>query len=242
MGIPNKQFWSYWKKGEYENALNCSLEEENKEDRLKTMLFGNSEQIVQSGAVTSLSVGEFVYNYLMIDPPAVAGIDFARSKDLSSLFALNDFSRSIDITSSTGDAQLQGYVAEQMIAIELQAKGHDIEIPSNSNNPGWDLLVDGEPFQVKCLSRPNGVLDHFEKYPDIPVYVNEELAPYFEGHPNVYVSNISRDEVIEATTSTISNADSLLDFEIPLIAASVSSISNIMKVWKDDLLDQPGSF
>ncbi|MES7204569.1 hypothetical protein U6Q21_12390, partial [Cutibacterium acnes] len=130
---------------------------------------------------------------------------------------------------------LQGYVAEQMLAAELQAKGHDVEFPETSNNPGWDILVDGQPFQVKNLANPDGVREHLEKYPDIPVYVNEELAPYFEGNPSVYVSSISREEVLEATTTTLAHAEDLLDLEIPWIAAGVSSLYNLKRVWKDDV-------
>ena len=154
--------------------------------------------------VTAISVGEFIYDYVMINPAVVQGLDFARTEDLASLFTLSQFAGTVDTETLTGDmAQLQGYVAEQMIAAELQAKGHDVEFPETSNNPGWDILVDGQPFQVKNLADPAGVREHLEKYPDIPVYVNEELAPYFEGNPQVYVSSISRDEVLEVTSTTI---------------------------------------
>ncbi|MBM7660384.1 putative membrane protein [Bacillus mesophilus] len=237
MAIPNKQFWAYWDKGMFDEALKCSVTEKKREEnRLQTMLFGTPDQLKQTGAVTTISVGEFIYDYVMINPTVVAGIDFARTEDLSNLFSLSQFASQVDTTVLTGDiAQIQGYVAEQMLAIELQAKGHDIEFPTTSNNPGWDILVDGQPFQVKNLASPDGVRDHLENYPDIPVYVNEELAKYFEGNPSVYVSNISREEVLEATQSTLTHADDLLDFEIPLIALGVSSIYNVKRVWKDDV-------
>jgi uncharacterized membrane protein len=237
MAISNKAFWSYWNNGQYEEALKCPIEEEKPaENRLQTMLFGPPDQLKQTGAVTAISVGEFIYDYVMINPAVVHGLDFARTEDLSNLFSLSQFAGTIDTGTLTGDmAQLQGYVAEQMIAAELQAKGHDVEFPETSNNPGWDILVDGQPFQVKNLADPAGVREHLEKYPDIPVYVNEELAPYFEGNPQVYVSSISREEVLEATSTTISHADDLLDFEVPWIAAGVSSIYNIKRVWTDDV-------
>nr|WP_259547336.1 DUF456 domain-containing protein [Heyndrickxia oleronia] len=238
MSISNKRFWDYWKRGIYEDALRYAVEEEKdqKQNRLQIMLFGTPEQLKQTGAITAVSVGEFIYDLIMINPTVVKGLDFARTEDLSSLYTLSQFSSQIDTTVLTGDmAQLQGYVAEQMIAAELQAKGHDVEFPEESNNPGWDILIDGQHFQVKNLANPNGVREHLETYPDIPVYVNEELAPYFEGNPNVYVSNISRDEVIDATSTTITHADDLLDFEIPWIAAGVSSIYNIKRVWKDEV-------
>ena len=237
MAITNKKFWDYWKKEMYDEALACAVEEEKKPvNRLQTMLFGSPDQLKQTGAITAVSVGEFLYDYMMINPTVVQGLDFARTEDLSSLFTLSQFSSGIDTSVLTGDmAQLHGYVAEQMIAAELQAKGHDVEFPETSNNPGWDILVDGEPFQVKSLASPDGVREHLETYPDIPVYVNEELAPHFEGNPNVYVSSVSREDVLEATSSTIEHAGDLLDLEIPIIAAGVSSIYNMKRVWKDDV-------
>ncbi|MFJ8416990.1 hypothetical protein [Bacillus paramycoides] len=237
MAISNKQFWVHWDKGEYEEALKCSLDEKGEsKNRLQNMLFGTPEQIKQTGVITTISVGEFIYDYMMINPTVVKGIDFARKDDFSSLFTLSQFSSKIDVNDLTGNiAQLQGYVAEQMLATELRVKGHDVEFPEESNNPGWDLLVDGQQFQVKNLANPSGVREHLEKYPDIPVYVNEELAPYFEGNPAVYVSSISREEVLEATTTTIKHAGELLDFEIPWITLGVSSIYNIKRIWKDDV-------
>lgn len=237
MAIQNESFWRHWQNGEFDKALACSAEEQKQpENRLQLMLFGSKEQVKQTVAVTTISAGEFLYDYIMINPDVVQGIDFARTEDLSSLFTLSQFSEQIDTTVLTGDmAQLQGYVAEQMLAAELQAKGHDVEFPQDANNPGWDILVDGQAFQVKNLALPAGVREHLEKYPDIPVYVNEELAPYFEGHPSVYVSEISREEVLEATTTTITHAADLLDFEIPWISAGVSSFYNIRRVWKDDV-------
>lgn len=239
MGIHNKQFWDYWRQGRYEEALQCSAvaaEKKKPANRMQMMLFGTAEQMKQTAAIAAISAGEFLYDYLMIHPTVVKGLEFARTEDLSSLFTLSQFASGIDPTVLTGDmAQLQGYVAEQMLAAELQAKGHDVEFPETSNNPGWDILVDGQPFQVKSLADPAGVRGHLETYPDIPVYVNEELASYFEGNPSVYVSNISREDVLEMTASTLSHADDLLDFEIPWIAAGVSTIHNIKRVWKDDV-------
>ncbi len=237
MVIQNKEFWSYWNQGDFEQALSCSINEQKKSNkRLQMMLFGTKEQLQQTGAVASISAGEFMYDYFMINPEVVKGIDFARADDLSSLFTLSQFAKGIDTSVATGDmAQMQGYVAEQMLAAELQAKGHDVEFPEESNNPGWDLLIDGQPFQVKNLANPDGVREHLERYPDIPVYVNEELAPYFTDHPNVYVSSISREEVLDATETTLNHAADLLDFEIPWISAGVSSFYNIHRLWKDEV-------
>lgn len=237
MGISNQRFWEHWKNEQYDEALRCAVREEPKQvNRLQTMLFGPPDQLKQSVLVSTVSVGEFIYDVVMLQPEVVRGLDFARSEDLSSLFTLSQFASHIDTSSLTGDmAQLQGYVAEQLLAAELQAKGHEVEFPATSNQPGWDIIVDGQHFQVKNLANPDGVREHLHNYPDIPVYVNEELAPYFEGHPLVYVSSLSREDVLQATTSTLQHADGLLDFELPLISAAVSTIYNIKRVWHDDV-------
>lgn len=151
-GIKNEQFWNLWRQKNYEEALSCSVVPTvaSKEQRVRNLLFGGKKQIQETVAISTISVGEFFYDFIMLDHMAVEGIDFAREEDLSHLFSLSEFAKTVDTTSLTGDmAQLQGYVAERMIGSELQARGHDVEFPATSNQAGYDLLVDGEPFQVK---------------------------------------------------------------------------------------------
>lgn len=234
--IRNKEFWTLWNNGEIDKALQCTPSEERKSDRLATFLFGNEEQTTQSGVITGISLGETLFDYMMINPAAVKGIDFARSEDLSHLFSLSQFSKGVDTTTLSGDfAQLQGYVAEQMVAAELEAKGHDVEFPETSNQAGYDLLVDGQPFQVKNVATPQSVNQHFETYPDIPVYVNSELEEYFSGNPNVYVTSVSHEEVVDITKTSLDHAEDLLDFQLPWIAGGVSTVMNVKKIWKDDI-------
>ena len=196
--IKNEQFWQHWRAGEFDKALNCSLEQKPK--KKGALLRGISE----TNTISGISAGEFLYDYLMIDPTVVKGIDFARAEDLSNLFQLSNFASTIDTTVATGDmAQLQGYVAEQMIAQQLIAAGHDVSFPATSNQPGWDLLVDGQPFQVKCGQDKQIVETHFEKYPDTPVIVNEELAAYYADNPLVMTSSITREQVLIDTEKTL---------------------------------------
>lgn len=231
--IENEQFWQYWRNGEFEKALkNCTISNEKK--RKGTRLFGAQHK--ETNVIAGISAGEFLYDFLMINPTVVEGIDFARSEDLSSLFSLSQFAKTVDIETATGDmSQLQGYVAEQMIAQKLEAAGHDVRFPETSNQAGWDILVDGEKFQVKCGSDKSIVDEHLERYPDIPVLVNDELAVHYADHPNVFSVGITRDEIVDATKSTLSHAEDLLDFELPWISAGVSSFYNAKRVFKEKL-------
>jgi hypothetical protein len=179
----------------------------------------------QTVAIATISTGEFLYDYIRIDPDVVKGIDFARADDLSSIASFSVFARDIDTTVNTGDiAQLQGYVAEKFVALELQARGHDVQFPETSNQAGWDILVDGMPFQVKNWATPQGVYEHFEKYPDIPVLVNEDISAHFENNPMVYpVEGVSNTDIIDLTKTNLDLGADLHDFQIPIISLLVSS-------------------
>ena len=225
--IQNEKFWQHWREGRFEEALRCQMQQKSK--KKGALLFQAAKS--DTNTIAAISAGEFLYDYFMIDPTVVKGIDFARSEDLASLFQLSNFAATVDLSSATGDmAQLQGYVAEQMIAQQLAAAGHDVQFPNKSNQAGWDILVDGEPFQVKCGATKQIVNAHFDKYPEIPVYVNAELAEYYTDNPLVLSTTVTREQVINETMRTLEHADDLLQFEIPWIAAGVSAFSNAKRM------------
>ncbi|UQZ34846.1 hypothetical protein C2I18_15700 [Paenibacillus sp. PK3_47] len=232
--IPNEQFWTHWRNGEFEQAMKCTVS--NKRKRKGAGLFGNPNPSEQTDLIAGISAGDFLYDFLMINPAVVDGIDFARSEDLSSLFSLSRFAETVDMGTAAGDmAQLQGYVAEQMIAQKLEAAGYDVQFPETSNQAGWDILIDGKEFQVKCGGNKSIVDEHLERYPDIPVYVNDELAVHYPDHPAVFSAGVTREAVVEATHSTLSHAEDLLDLELPWISAGVSSFYNLRRVVREQL-------
>ena len=236
MALDSTEFRQKWSSGEYREALRMPLEQQSK-DRFKNMLFGDKVERRQTGAIATISTGDFLYDYIRIDPDVVRGIDFARADDLSSITSFSVFARNIDTSVNTGDvAQLQGYVAEKMVALELQGRGHDVQFPETSNQAGWDVLVDGMPFQIKNWASPQGVYGHFGKYPDIPVLVNEELASNFDGNPMVYpVEGISHAEMVDLTKTNIDLGADLHDFQIPMISLLVSSYFNGKLLIKKDI-------
>ncbi|QZT33953.1 hypothetical protein HUR95_00485 [Caldalkalibacillus thermarum TA2.A1] len=234
--IGNPQFYRLWEDGRYTEALEQSLEpRKSKRERISDFLFGSRTERTTTLAAAGLSVGDFIYDYLRIDPVVVEGINFARAEEIDSIFAFSHFAKNIDADSVGEISQLQGYVAEKMLAMELTAKGHEVQFPETSNEPGWDLLVDGEKFQVKNLSEPRGVYEHLQKYPDIPVYVNADLADTFAGHRNVYIAeSIHHEEIVSKTRETIILGQELQDFEIPLVTALASTATNVKGLMKGE--------
>lgn len=191
-------------------------------DRLSRLLIGDA------AGYGGLTVGDLLYDAFRIDPMAVQGIDFARAADLSDIFRFSAFARDLTLLEGArfaGNlAQLHGYVAERIAASALIAEGADVTFPSTSTEPGWDLLVNGERFQVKCLGSPAGVHEHLERYPDIPVITNCELAPFFTHDDRVVpLTSMSHTDVVATTKSTLDAGADLLDLQIPLIATAVAA-------------------
>ena len=132
--ITNEQFWAYWRQGKFEEALACTVQQPVAQKK-GALLF--QKAATETNAIATVSVGEFLFDYMMVNPTVVEGLDFARSEDLSSLLQLSNFASGVDTSVATGDmAQLQGYVAEQMIAQELGLAGYDVTFPQTSNQAG----------------------------------------------------------------------------------------------------------
>jgi hypothetical protein len=162
-------------------------------------------------------------------------LDFARAEDLGNIFKFSVYAdRLEDLPGTTFDGNinnLKGYVAERFVAQELQSEGMEVEFPQDSNQEGFDLLINGDPFQVKCLASKSLVFEHLEKNPNIPVFVNEEIFESLEGDPRVYsVNGLSNESVEAATRETMNRGDEVLDYEIPLIALGVAIGKNALSI------------
>ncbi|MBP2315562.1 hypothetical protein [Azospirillum soli] len=176
----------------------------------------------------ALTAGDLLYDLLRIDPSVIDAVGFARTNGADDLAKfLIEAQRVHAMAEASADgvlSNLQGYVAERMVAHRLLAMGADVEFPETANFPGADLFVNGDPFQVKCLASPDGIRHHFERYPDIPVFCNEDLADHFAGNPMVMpVPGLVRDQVRDLTEHSLGAGVDALDLEIPLISAAVTA-------------------
>ncbi len=132
---------------------------------------------------------------------------------------------------------LRGYVGDMMVASRL--KGHEVSLPETSNNAGYDLLVDGHQFQVKCYRDSHAALgEHFEKYPDIPVYVNSEVMPAVQRSGEPWAGRVFTVEGYDYETtnqvmeeSLAAGAD-LTDLDVPIFAVAASAARNLHGWWK----------
>ncbi|NGP53574.1 hypothetical protein [Thioalkalivibrio sp. XN8] len=214
--------------GDAREALSIPIQSANRRDRLRALIASSDFTF------TTLTVGDLIYDAARIDPMVLEAIDFARAQDLSGVFSFAAFADAQ--AELSGEAfqgslsQMHGYVAERIAAQHLMDAGHDVTFPTSPSQQGWDLLVDGSPFQVKCVSSPQAIHEHLSINPHIPTIVNSERAADVEGMEGVYVDPLlSLEEVRGLTESTLQQGVEVGDFELPWIALVAASAAELRR-------------
>ena len=131
-------------------------------------------EVIETGAVATVTAGEILWHAAAIDRTVLAAADFSRTEDLGD--PLTFAAHAWQFSGPGSEAALRGYTAEQIVHDHLVSYGHHVQLPEKSNMPGYDLLVDGMPVQVKCGESLTLLREHFQKFPDIPVIANSELV------------------------------------------------------------------
>lgn len=201
---------------------------------------------IETGAFVTLSLGDLIYDILRVDPRVAEGIDFSRKESFSNVLSLSNFvnedikNRSPESLESLKDLY-KGYSFERIVAHDIQKNGGEVEFPEKSNQPGWDIKVNGEEYQVKIQDGGIELIEkHFVKYPDIKVITNSESAQlFYEKYPEysnmVIDSGFTHDQTQKTVDDSvealieISDDSNLFGSAIPEILGIVSIIS----IWKN---------
>ncbi|WP_374629718.1 hypothetical protein [Pannonibacter indicus] len=192
--------------------------------------------------VSGLTAGDMIYNAVSIDPLVISAADFSRSEDIGDIFQFGVFAKRIgSMAAAASDGaynNLRGYVSEQLVAARLTQVGHVVSFPDSANNPCFDLLVDGMPFQVKCLLSLDGLHKHFSTYPDMPVFANSELAEAVIesgaawANKVFYVDGFDRGIADLIMHTSLEAGETLGDLNVPYFAMAVSTARNLHRVWR----------
>ena len=180
--------------------------------------------------VGGLTFAELIHDAALIDPRAVAAADFSRAETLNDVFSFGSFAervRDLGEAARVGaENSLLGHVAEVFVAVRL--KRHDVEFPTTRNNPGYDLLVDGQPFQVKCYADGGAAVEaleaHFSRYPDTPVFINSDVQPAVDASAApwadrvFYVDGYDHESVKTLMDESLDAGADLADLSGPLFA------------------------
>jgi hypothetical protein len=170
---------------------------------LEKITKGTTPEVIATGLDTAVEQWLWLGQ---LDPFVLEAISFASSGNGRSLDDYLEATRWFDEGNLNGNLpRLYGYVAEQQSLAHLLQEGHQVELAAGATQPGWDLLVDGQPMQVKHTLSKSLVDTHLAKYPEIPVLVNSELAHHYTEDDRVWVDyqRIHPDTVSE-TIDTLS--------------------------------------
>lgn len=225
-----------------------SIDQIDRDESLSRILYGESrDTIYEAMAVAGLNTADILFNAVSIDPLVLKAADFSRIEDLDGIFKFGAFANQIRAMSELKQEYIErnliGYVAEMVVSTRLQQ--YDVSFPDTSNNPGFDLLVDGNPFQVKCYSDSVTALkaldEHFEKYPDIPVYVNSEVLPAVTESNETWADSVfgvegfDYETTNEILTQSLDAGAALSNTPIPVFAITCSLAKNVHRWWKGSI-------
>jgi len=154
--------------------------------------------------------------------------------------------------------KIKGHIAESHVAEHFQKAGITVEWPETSNQEGWDLLLNGNPIQVKLTKDANSLIEHFKNNSDIPVVIPydaenvPENAFHFNSSENIddlfaylkdnleksvivdeQLSNIESTEHIEEGTDLLTGS---IDGHFPFIIFAFASWREI-KLFKNNDTD-----
>ena len=225
-----------------------SIDDVDKDEYLSRILSREGkDSMYEAMAVAGLNTADIVFNAVSIDPLVVKAADFSRIEDLDGIFKFGAFANQIRAMSELKQEYIEknliGYVAEMVVSTRLQQ--YDISFPETSNNPGYDLLVDGNPFQVKCYSDSDTALqaldEHFDQYPDIPVYINSEVMPAVTESNETWADSVFGVEGFDYETTneilsqSLDAGAALSNTPVPVFAITCSLARNVHRWWKGSI-------
>src|SRR5690554_5284935 len=204
----------------------------NEASPLGSRLSGETEQSGEkqaAAAMATLTAGDVLYSVAAVDPTVIAAADFSRVADIGVGLSFAELAEQIlkgsDQAVLGGVSQLKGYVAEKAVAAQLAAAGHTVSFPGAANEPGWDLLVDGQEFQVKFHATLGGLREHFQRY-DYPVIANTELIdqiPPEWADKVFFVDGLSNELVEQVTRDSLGAGVEILNPSVISIAGAISA-------------------
>lgn len=148
-----------------------------------------SKKKKEAAGIAALSFGDLFYDLSRIDPRYVLGANFARpSKNISSKLKigkqnLKDLKDPRDGKPLMGEEYLNylhthnyaGSTHEFVTDSYMRAQGVEVSLPDKMNQPAWDRIYNGQPWQIK-FDTINGVREARIKNPEIPVATDIETA------------------------------------------------------------------
>ncbi len=201
---------------------------------------------VDGAVVTGVSMFDVLYNTMKMDPQALRGMEHLHhAQGFESLGDLMDFMKREIIKSEPGEDawrqmihKYKGYTGEKNVADNFRDQGRAVEVPESGTAKGLDIIVDGKQYNIKVTDNPRYIQEHLDRYPDIDVITNREMADAFRNNPRVLIdSDLSVQEAFHSTADTFEGIADLGDGidNIPFISLAFNVVKNSRKLYKGDL-------
>ena len=125
------------------------------------------------------------------------------------------------LLSSWKGTLFENQVADLVEASELDLadEPHTLELARRLNQPGWDaeVIADGEVIervQMKATDDPDRILDHLERYPDVPTVVTTSEGAEAAAARGIHVvesgiSNADMERTLTAATDSLDPASAV---------------------------------
>lgn len=170
-----------------------------------------------AGLAASWSVGEVLWRIHHWDPTVLEALERVEDPQDSweLLAAIRERVHSADSLEGLV-SYYKGFAGEEVLADQLRQMGHEVELALETNQEGWDALVDGHPVQFKAGLDPDAIAEHLERYPDIPVFTVAEHAERFADHQMVIPLDVSGAEIEQITRDTVLAVEGVADPDVGL--------------------------
>jgi hypothetical protein len=185
--------------------------------------------------VVGLTAGDMLYHAAAVDPAVLSAADFSRVPEFDT--PLDLAAHVAGFASKGAQIALRGYSAERLVMAQLIEDGHDVMLSDGAATPGYDLIVDGTPVQVKCGISISLLHDHFAKYPDIPVIADNGLAAQAQALGESWApmvtttSGFDLDHVQSMVDQSLQAAAGLAEVPVPVYAMLIGGARAAHKAW-----------
>jgi hypothetical protein len=197
---------------------------------------------IDGSAIAAVTTFDVLYNSMKLSPEALTGIDHLHhSQDFQSLSDLMDYMKDEIIKSESGEIawrqmvhKYKGYTGEETAFGKLAEDGHSIQIPESGTTEGLDVIVDGKAYNVKVTDNPSYIQEHLDKYPDVDVIANKEMAQAFGDHPRVKIDpDLSSQQAFHDTGDTMEGLNDMGDFldGIPVLTLIINTARNGKRIY-----------
>ncbi|MDE2790498.1 MAG: hypothetical protein OXI81_08760 [Paracoccaceae bacterium] len=191
---------------------------------------------VEAATIGAVTAGEIFWHAAAIDEHVLSAADFSRIEDLGGPLAFAVHAR--QFAEHGADYALRGYTAEQIVLDHLVSLGHHVDMPATSTMPGYDLLVDGLPVQIKCGESLSLLREHFEEHPEIPVIANRKLVEAAQmldvpwSHMVSGLPGLDLPSVGDRVDAALSHAEEIMDFDVIDFGLAGGWARGGYEVWK----------